>query len=725
MTIKKFRLSPLSACLLLCAFSVPALAAVKNSTQTDTADSNEQSNTKNAPVQFSPLKVSAAAGTDPDSKSKAASDTTYSTPGASSYVGGKEILEKRNGDISSVLRSIPGTFTRVSSSQPGVEVNIRGFEADGRINTMIDGVPQTFRNSAGHASTGGELIYVDPNLLSGVSVERGSINGAAGMGALAGAVNFHTLDFDDVVLPGQDFGIKTLTKFGNNGYGFSGMLSGGAKTQLDNGGQADVVGGFSYSDHHNYKRGGKDGEMNDPDASNMPKSGLLKFHVKADDANDFKLGARWYDNDFLTSGYDWGMKNSTYTFNYAYTPDNDWVDFKLNTFYNKSKMAYDPTIGGSYTERQTEATTIGFDLANTSRFNLDNSYWFTWNYGGAYSHDHYAVNEYRGANPPGKMDKARAFTDLTLGWGIFDLTGAVNYDYWKLAGHRGPCEPGVGFCPPTGGDVDVSHSSQAVNPKVTLAAKPLDWLQPYVSYGQTSRPPSARESLWALAPIGAGTGGGQYANLDLMPETSKGWELGTNVLKNNLLLDDDALRLKVNYYNYDIKNFIYNATVSIPGERYKKLLWLNSPGKTNSRGVEVQGGYDAKVAYINLAYTHAKNDQPVGWGTGIGVGDISFLPDDTATIDVGVRLLNEDLTIGTALDYVSGNTEASGFGKTDRKDSYRLYSVYGSYKINKHATAFFNVENLTNVAYSPAMSGDADDKSGRGRTFMMGLTTQF
>ncbi|EKT62927.1 TonB-dependent receptor domain-containing protein [Providencia burhodogranariea] len=718
MTNKNFRLTPLNACLLLCSFSVPSWAATINTTQTANNTQN------NDAVQFNPLKVSTEGGGS-ESENNETQNSIYSTPAAVSYVSGKDIQEKRNGDINSVLRAIPGTFTRVSSSQPGIEVNIRGFEADGRVNTMIDGVPQTFRNSAGHASTGGELIYVDPNLLSGVSVERGSINGAAGMGALAGAVNFHTLDFDDVVLSGQNAGIRTLTKYGNNGSGFSGMLSGGAKTQLDSGAEADVVGGFSYSNYHNYRRGGKDGEMNVPNASNSPKSGLLKFHVKADDANDFKLGARWYNNGFLTSGYYWEMKNSTYTFNYAFTPDNDLVDFKFNSYYNVSKMSYDPTIGGSYTKRETEATTIGFDLANTSRFSFDNTYWFTWNYGGAYSHDHYAVNEYRGANPPGKMDKARAFTDLTVGLGMFDLTGAVNYDYWKLSGHRGPCEPGIGFCPPTGGDVDVSNRSQAVNPKVTLAANPVDWLQPYVSYGQTSRPPSAREALWALAPIGAGTGGGQYANLDLKPETSKGWELGTNVLKNDLFFSNDVLRLKVNYYNYDIKDFIYNASVAVPGEQYKKLLWVNSPGTTNSRGTEIQGTYDARVAYINLAYTHAKNDQPVGWGTGIGVGDISFLPDDTATIDIGVRLFDEDLTLGTAMDYVSGNTQASGFGKTERKESYRLYSVYGSYKINKHASTFFNIENLTNESYSPAMSGDAEEKSGRGRTFVVGLTTQF
>src|SRR5690606_14016776 len=127
---------------------------------------------------------------------------------------------------------IPGTFTRITSSQPGVAVNIRGFEGDGRVKTMLDGVPQTFRNVAGHGSSGGELLYMDTILLAGIGVERGAINGANGMGALAGAGNFRTIDFEDVVLEGQDYGVMARIKAGSNGFGFSSMIAGGARANL-------------------------------------------------------------------------------------------------------------------------------------------------------------------------------------------------------------------------------------------------------------------------------------------------------------------------------------------------------------------------------------------------------------------------------------------------------------------------------------------------------------
>ncbi|MBN9058003.1 MAG: TonB-dependent receptor [Rhizobiales bacterium] len=66
-----------------------------------------------------------------------------------------------------------------------------------------------------------------------------------------------------------------------------------------------------------------------------------------------------------------------------------------------------------------------------------------------------------------------------------------------------------------------------------------------------------------------------------------------------------------------------------------------------------------------------------------------------------------------------------GLGATAEKEAYTLYDLYASYKANEHATAFVNVENLTDVAYSPAVSGDSTVQSGRGRTIVGGVTLQF
>ncbi len=681
--------------------------------ETETVEDTRPGQASNGVFRLEPIIVSA--GSD--------GDAPYQTPGGVSVIDGAVVQEKYGGDANALVRSMPGTFTRMSSTQPGVSVNIRGFESDGRVNTMIDGVPQNFRNTAGHASTGGELLYIDTNLLAGVGAQRGAVNGAHGMGSLAGAVNFRTIDFEDVVLEGQDRGGKAMFKTGSNGYGFSSMIAGGVRANLAETGTMSMTGAISYGEHRNYRNG--QGNLNNPDASNRPLSGLLKFRFQPNDEHDLKLGGRWYNNDFLVSGYDWGVTNATYTANYAYTPDNDWIDLKVNAYYNRTDMSYDPTTGGSYRQRTTRDDAFGFDISNTSLFDITDSLSARWDYGAAYSSDDYKVNEYRGANPPGRMQKARAFTDLSLSYGIFDFSAGLNYDYWTLSGRQGPCTPGVGFCPPTGGNVDVSRSEQAFNPKLTLSAKPLDWLQPYVTYSHSFRPPSAREALWALVPIGAGIGGGQFSNFYLNPETSKGWEIGANILKNDLFIPGDGLRLKANYFDYDIENYIVNNLLTLPGDPFERAIWVNVPGITHSRGFEVEGGYDARFAYVNVSYTHTQNNQPVGWGAGIGNGDSTFLPENYFTLDVGFRAMDEALTIGASMNHVGGSRYATGLGNTTRKEAYTLYNLYASYKFNQNATAFMNVENLTNVTYSPAVSGEMDAKNGRGRTVMVGLSTQF
>ncbi|WP_312647483.1 Plug domain-containing protein, partial [Stenotrophomonas sp.] len=100
-------------------------------------------------------------------------------------IGSERIAMAERQEGNSLLRSMPGTHSFHSRSQPGLQLNIRGMTGSGRVNTMIDGVTQTFRNNAGHGS-GGPFAYVDPFLLAGVDVQRGAVAGGDGAGTLAG-----------------------------------------------------------------------------------------------------------------------------------------------------------------------------------------------------------------------------------------------------------------------------------------------------------------------------------------------------------------------------------------------------------------------------------------------------------------------------------------------------------------------------------------------------------
>lgn len=663
--------------------------------------------------------------------------SVYSTPGPVSSISGSELNLNKGGDINRALRSTPGVFTLNPTDQPGIAPNIRGMEGYGRVNTMIDGVPQTFRNVAGHASSGGTLTYVDPSLLSGIDVERGAVSGAHGTGTLSGAVNMRTMGLEDVLLPGENWGGLSRLTAGTNGRKYSTMFAGGVRSDVLDDGMVGLMGAFTRSDINRYENG--DGvEVDSFNPENNPKSGLAKLTFEPTEDQRIQFGGRWYRNTFDNSNYEWQIKNDTYTLDYSLNPvNNNLVNLDFNAFFNQTKLSYPQDTGGSYQGRETDNTGYGANISNTSRFNLERDINLSLYYGLSWQKDEYDVNEYRGGNSPGELIKSSAFADATLNWDIFTLTGGLRYDHWALEGYQAPINPGIGDCPSGGspcGDQDVDRSGGRWNPKITAAAQPLDWLQLYATYAHTYRPPTVPEMLYSLAPFGAGVGTGAANNLDLQPEISRGWDIGANFNTSNLFLDDDDLKLKVGYFDNDIENFIVNDFVNVPG-RGITAMWVNRPGTTRMHGIEIEGRYDAGFFYAHGSYTHSDTQQPIGQGAGWGNGLYGETPEKYATLDVGTRWFDERLTLGGVVRYVGESVQANGdlFGAgPDFKEvpSYTLFDAYASFKYNENASVFASVENLTDKRYHRAGSYEADlaggdMATGRGRTVIVGATLRF
>ena len=61
-------------------------------------------------------------------------------------------------------------YTTTDRQNPGVTINIRGLQEQGRVNVMIDGARQNFQQ-AGHNAV--SSVYFDPELIGGIVVERG------------------------------------------------------------------------------------------------------------------------------------------------------------------------------------------------------------------------------------------------------------------------------------------------------------------------------------------------------------------------------------------------------------------------------------------------------------------------------------------------------------------------------------------------------------------------
>ncbi len=666
-----------------------------------------------------PVQDPAPSSSDKRAEAVEPSDVPYTVPAGVSVIGSGEIDTFGQTRVDNVLRATPGTFTRESSSNPGIAVNIRGFEGQGRVGMSIDGVRQNFRFT-GHEASG--FAYVDPLLLAGIEIQRGAVSTVGGAGALAGTANFRTIDVEDVLKPGKTEGALTSLSWGSNGVGWAEM---GAAAMRSGG--VSIVGALSHHDESNYKNGSG---QTVPNTGEDLWSGLVKLHF--DIASDERLSfqAMRYNNDFVANSYNQTLTSDIYKMGYKLRPsDNPLVDLRANIAISNVEMEYGAQYAGTPSTienaegRIIEDRGITADLSNTSSFMMGNVR-VTSNYGLEYYYDDVSASN-GGVNPSGKSDLGSGFTQTTFSYGIWDLIGGLRYQKFNLDGQTVLTAANPFGLP--AGTYDLDQSESSWDPKVTLAAQVTDWLQPYVTYSQSMRAPTTNETLMtATHPYFPPYYVLEFVpNPFLVPEKQKGWEFGFNVMKDGILTPRDKFRLKADYYRQDVENYISSCIVeTTTPQHYQRdyAYFCNNFGTTNVQGVEIEGDYDAGYAFAHLAYTYTHSDIPQDEN---GLGAESYMPDHVFSMTGGLRFLNEKLVVGARGTYVSQTNLGSG----TYQESYALADVFGTYEAYEGLTLGLTVENVFDRSYTPALNtvptGSTGVDTGRGRTFLLTTRAQF
>ena len=145
---------------------------------------------------------------------------------------------------------------------------------------------------------------------------------------------------------------------------------------------------------------------------------------------------------------------------------------------------------------------------------------------------------------------------------------------------------------------------------------------------------------------------------------------------------------------------------------------MNLDGVTRMKGLEIEGNYDARVIYIGGTLTRidtefsdsftspSGNTIPINRGRGAAV--IFEQPKLRVTLDAGVRLFEEKLTLGGRITDVSKTEPALGSLRSGYEMAgYRVYDIYGSYAFDPMTKLRFAVTNLTDVAYAPALGANS------------------
>ena len=219
-------------------------------------------------------------------------------------VSAREDIATSTQNLDTILRSIPGTFTNQDKSTGTIAPNIRGSQGFGRVNTMIDGVTQTFYSSGADDGRSGSTSQfgatIDPSFIAGVDVERGTFGGKSGVNSLMGSANFRTLGVNDVIKGDKNFGFLGKYQVGDNAYKSNYMGTFAGRAYYDDDFYIGALIGHSHRDiSQDYKVGGgiKINDINKIEFENLHKKfidyGLKYFYTpsaKKGDIVGYKKG---------------------------------------------------------------------------------------------------------------------------------------------------------------------------------------------------------------------------------------------------------------------------------------------------------------------------------------------------------------------------------------------------------------------------------------------------
>ncbi|WP_421552841.1 TonB-dependent hemoglobin/transferrin/lactoferrin family receptor [Pseudomonas yamanorum] len=748
-------------------------------------------------------------------------DWVYSSPRSVSVVGREQLDRNPPRHAAEMLEEAPGVYSAVSQQDPGLSVNIRGIQDYGRVNMSVDGMRQNYQQS-GHQQRNGTL-YVDPELLSEVVIEKGATSTMGGAGVIGGVANFRTVEAADLLKDGKQIGgrIRVTTGLGglSNGTHFIGSSAFAVGTDV-----WDMLVAASERHLGDYDPGtqGSIGDLRSGTAfipasqdrikntqvaysGSVMRSRLLKLGLNLPADQRLQLSyllteVDYDDVNMMTAEKPqlWeklgssNVKAQNLALDYSYTPDNPLIDFKaklyaVDTRNDQSTLARGRTPGYDVTY---QTDTYGVQAQNTSTFALSELSVLKANYGLEFFYDKVRPD----SNQPveaGSAVEASALESITpkgdraMGslFGRLDydyddwlnLNAGLRYDRYRLRGETGLNTRTfiIGTTRQIGVPVayDVDREEGHFSPTFGLSVKPgVDWLQLFATYGKGWRPPAVTETLVSGRPHGGGSES-ILPNPYLKPEKSKAWEVGFNVLKQDLLLEGDRVGVKVSYFNTRVDDFSYMALgVQPPGYGIANIgnaAYVNNLETTRFRGLEYQLDYDAGFAYGQVNYTRMLgsnkfcsntawlggvtkiqsrpgNRRPVdamvpdnvanaAVGCNAILGSSEHMPMDRGTATLGARFFERKLDVGVRARYSAGYYVKGGVGVTTSQTGvypadwkpYTVYDLYSSYRATDQLTLRLAMENVTDRAYLVPLGDVLAFTLGRGRTLQGTVEYQF
>lgn len=472
-----------------------------------------------------------------------------------------------------------------NTTEPGVEYsprtdgfNIRGMEG-ARITTVIDGIPLPFVENSARASTasinaptnadGGGATF-DFRSISALDILRGADSSRVGSGGLGGAVVLRTLEPEDIITTGSNWGGLSKASYDSRDKSYNGSLALAGRA----GPWSGLVQG-SYTRGHETDNQGSNGSYGatrtEPNPLDFDQSNLLA-KIRHTDASGHRFGvtAERYkydaDGDLMTNWNRGSLVSATgynpfnffgnemterqrVSLDYSYRAPmlGGLVDTAFATLYwqelNRSSGADGTQRGGTSYLRDVdfEHESIGFVGGMSGRFQTE-SFNHRWQTGIDVAR--FTSTQLTTVLPATAFGNTQAdipkvdgttfgiYIDdrISLPGSRFALTPGVRFDwheYTPKASEDYDDNSGSGLFP-----IPDKHTGTRVSPKLLATYQAADKIELFAQWAAAYRAPTVNELYSNFTnPV---TGYAQVGNPDLKAETGHGIEIGANVGDENL-----------------------------------------------------------------------------------------------------------------------------------------------------------------------------------------------
>ncbi|HHF5305972.1 TPA: TonB-dependent hemoglobin/transferrin/lactoferrin family receptor [Haemophilus influenzae] len=701
-------------------------------------------------------------------------DDSNKLPGRS-VLKQKNIEQQQADNAANLINILPGVNMAGGFRPGGQTLNINGMGDAEDVRVQLDGATKSFEKYQQGS------IFIEPELLRRVTVDKGNYSPQYGNGGFAGTVKFETKDARDFLQENQKIG--GFLKYGNNSNNNQKTYSTALVLQNEQK-NIDLLLFGSVRNAGDYKR---------PDNSkilfskNNQKTGLIKVNWQILPEHLLTLSSVYgihkgwepfaakrdilpkpSSSDIMRYGTDiaWkrklvyrDQKDENYTLKYNYLPENNpWINLSTQFSYSKTtqndmrpKEASSGLVGSLGNQSWITYSDLTFDINNTSTFNIKTTVhellfglqWLkntrntlmyhkgkmkdkTYNYG--YFQPYYM--------PSGRQYTQAFYLQDQIKWKNIIFSTGVRYDHINNIGQKNLASQY--------NDISVGHNYSQKNYNgwsyyLGLNYDINHYLSLFTNFSRTWRAPVIDEQYetqykQSSGPVTA-------TSLNLEKEMINQTRVGGIITLNHLFQENDAFQFRTTYFYNRGKNEIFktrgvncvgnaantNHVCPKPIGNYRNL-----PGYV-IQGAELEAYYQSTYLFGELTYSYVKGKRDSSprnpWGkTSTWIAEI---PPRKATATLGFNIPKYNFTAGWRAEFVrrqdrsplSGDPEAK-YWSLPASRGYSLHNLFLSWspaKI-KGMNVKITVDNLFNRAYNPYLGELA---SGTGRNIKFSLSQKF